>query len=152
MKQFSIWELTILVCSDWYRTPLCSFGGSCTWLDVRTGKRVREVHAMPVNIGTKDKVGSRANNVYGARVQRGDANDSVRKDNAETFVCGTCAEMIGRVEINGECGATLVVCPAAILRQWQDEISKYFSTPYQCLWLHNSFVIFVVFDFDIFVH
>ncbi|KAG0629280.1 hypothetical protein M758_1G090600, partial [Ceratodon purpureus] len=88
-------------------------------------KRVREVHAMPVSIVTKDNVGSRANNVYGARVQRSDANYSVRKDNAETFVCGTCAEMIGRVEIKGECGATLVVCPAAILRQWQVEISKH---------------------------
>jgi len=86
---------------------------------------------MSVDIVTKDKSGKRGKNVYGARVQRGDVNSSVAKDDEETFVCGTCADMIGRVEIKGECGATLVVCPAPILRQWQDEISRSFSTPYQ---------------------
>lgn len=55
------------------------------------------------------------------------------KDGEDTFVCGTCAEMIGRVEVEGECGATLVVCPTPILRQWQDEISRSFSTHFSTL-------------------
>lgn len=88
---------------------------------------------MPVPIVTMDKPAKRGKNVFGARVPRGEDNSSVVKDDAETFVCGTCADMIGRVEINGECGATLVVCPAPILRQWQDEVSRSLSSLYQYL-------------------
>lgn len=102
------------------------------WFVVDTGKRVREVHAMPVTIVTMEKPDKRSKNVY-ARIPRGSSNSSVDKDDEETFVCGTCSETIGRVEIEGECGATLVVCPAPILQQWQDEISRSFSTPYQYL-------------------
>jgi len=107
---------------------------------------------MPVSIVTKDKSGKRGKNVYGARVQSGDQKAPVAEDNEQAFVCGTCADRIGRVEIKGECGATLVVCPAPILRQWQDEISRSFSTPYQYFWLDGSLVIVVVFGVDIFMH
>ncbi|KAG0565163.1 hypothetical protein KC19_8G169500 [Ceratodon purpureus] len=90
----------------------------------RDGKRVREVYAMPVTIVTMENPRKRSKNVN-AKVPRGNGDSSVDKGDAETFVCGTCSEMIGRVEIEGECGATLVVCPTPILRQWQDEISRH---------------------------
>ena len=84
---------------------------------------------MPINIVTMEKSGKRSK-IVRPRVSKGNENSSVDKNDEETFVCGTCSEMIGRVEIEGECGATLVVCPTPILRQWQDEISRSFSTPY----------------------
>lgn len=40
------------------------------------------------------------------------------------FVCGTCAELIARVEVE-DSGATLIVCPTPILQQWQEEILRY---------------------------
>lgn len=152
MKQLSIWE------SEQTQFDLSGVEHSFSvWVadvhgfNVQTGKRVREVHAMPVTIVTKDKPAMRGKNVYGTRVQRGDLNPSVAKDDEETFVCGTCANMIGGVEIKGECGATLVVCPAPILRQWQDEISRSFSSPFQYLLPDSSLVIVVVLDLDVFV-
>lgn len=83
---------------------------------------------MPVTIKTSDRSRKRGKIVHGAKVERGTEDSSAVKNSNETFVCGTCAEMIGRVEIEGDCGATLVVCPTPILRQWQDEISRSFST------------------------
>lgn len=50
---------------------------------------------MFVNIVIKDKLGKRGKNVYGVRVQRGDVNFFVIKDDEEMFVCGICVEMIG---------------------------------------------------------
>eukprot|EP00897_Mesotaenium_endlicherianum_P009768 jgi/Mesen1/881/ME000115S00006 len=41
------------------------------------------------------------------------------------FVCGACSQVVGGVAVEGVCGATLVVCPAAILQQWEDEIARH---------------------------
>ncbi|XP_024403200.1 uncharacterized protein [Physcomitrium patens] len=92
---------------------------------VRLGKRVLEANGMPVNIAARERKGKRSRNVHRSEGQRSNVDSSVSKRNEETFICGTCAEMIGRVEIEEECGATLVVCPTPILRQWQDEISRH---------------------------
>ncbi|KAH7301450.1 hypothetical protein KP509_23G027300 [Ceratopteris richardii] len=40
------------------------------------------------------------------------------------YVCGTCARIIGSVEVEGVCGATLIVCPSSIIGQWQEEIAR----------------------------
>ncbi|KAL3695861.1 hypothetical protein R1sor_009937 [Riccia sorocarpa] len=41
------------------------------------------------------------------------------------FVCSVCIETKATVEVHGACGSTLVVCPAPILQQWQDEIQRH---------------------------
>lgn len=58
----------------------------------------------------------RGKNVYGARVQSSDVNSSVAKDGEEAFVCGTCAVMIGRLEIKGECGCVSYTYSATVAR------------------------------------
>lgn len=97
---------------------------------------------MPVNIAARERKGKRSRNVHRSEGQRSNVDSSVSKRNEETFICGTCAEMIGRVEIEEECGATLVVCPTPILRQWQDEISRYFFIPYY----HFLIYAFLIYD------
>ena len=43
----------------------------------------------------------------------------------EDYVCGSCSRLIGSVEVQGISRATLIVCPPSILRQWEEEISRY---------------------------
>ena len=40
------------------------------------------------------------------------------------FTCGECSALLGGVRVEGEVGATLIVCPTAILQQWREEIAK----------------------------
>lgn len=48
------------------------------------------------------------------------------------FVCQMCSELIQATESPIASGATLIVCPAPILPQWQDEIIRY------SLFLHEN--------------
>lgn len=41
------------------------------------------------------------------------------------FVCGRCTRARASQQVVADCGATLIVCPASILHQWQSEIAKH---------------------------
>ena len=44
---------------------------------------------------------------------------------AGDFVCGRCSRAKASQQVVSHCGATLIVCPASILHQWQSEITKH---------------------------
>ncbi len=94
-------------------------------LDV--GKRARESETFMETTPSK-RVKKQGKEMSSSARGRASTKESwVVEDDKEAFVCGKCAEIIGSVEVEGECGATLVVCPTPILRQWQDEISRFIS-------------------------
>lgn len=41
------------------------------------------------------------------------------------FQCGPCKRQLALTPVVGNCGATLIVCPTPILRQWQEEIARH---------------------------
>ncbi|KAK9844148.1 hypothetical protein WJX81_006007 [Elliptochloris bilobata] len=41
------------------------------------------------------------------------------------YECGRCAAERTGARVTADCGATLIVCPASILRQWHDEIRRH---------------------------
>lgn len=44
---------------------------------------------------------------------------------AGEYECGRCAAARTGARVTADCGATLIVCPAPILRQWHDEIRRH---------------------------
>jgi hypothetical protein len=51
---------------------------------------------------------------------------------AAAAVCSHCARQSVLRQVEEPCGATLVVCPAAILQQWQDELRKHIVPGESC--------------------
>ncbi|KAH9308738.1 hypothetical protein KI387_036649 [Taxus chinensis] len=47
------------------------------------------------------------------------------KEIGEKFICNTCSELLQITGTEVVSGATLIVCPAPILQQWQTEISRH---------------------------
>ena len=44
---------------------------------------------------------------------------------AGAYFCQQCLRAKAAPEVGSDCGATLIVCPASILHQWQTEIKKH---------------------------
>ena len=44
---------------------------------------------------------------------------------AGAYFCQQCLRAKAASEVGSDCGATLIVCPAPILHQWQTEIQKH---------------------------
>lgn len=44
---------------------------------------------------------------------------------AGAYFCQQCLRAKAASEVGSDCGATLIVCPASILHQWQTEIKKH---------------------------
>lgn len=46
------------------------------------------------------------------------------------YICSLCSELIEAAKIDTYTGATLIVCPAPILAQWQSEVMRYDSSSF----------------------
>lgn len=51
------------------------------------------------------------------------------------YICSLCSELIEAAKIDTYTGATLIVCPAPILVQWQSEIMRYDSSSFSLSFL-----------------
>lgn len=53
------------------------------------------------------------------------ACDKLNEYDSGDFVCGRCMSARASQQVAVDCGATLIVCPASILQQWQSEIANH---------------------------
>lgn len=121
------------VCDAWQHATCVGYGrpaelkAQSNNVETSTGKRSR-VGGSDTSQGTDGRspngVKRRKNGISNARKVTERSSGAKYSSNKDKFVCGTCTEMIGSHEVNGDCRATLVVCPTPILQQWQDEIVR----------------------------
>lgn len=52
-------------------------------------------------------------------------SEAERESALSGFMCGRCIAEHASATVDETCGATLVVCPSAIMQQWQDEVEKH---------------------------
>ncbi|KAL2642434.1 hypothetical protein R1flu_010021 [Riccia fluitans] len=87
---------------------------------VSTRKRVAPMPVSCRNPRTKWKTGESTKNKGKTAEYKKKIFSTRRK-----FVCSVCIEIKAKVEVDGACGSTLIVCPAPILQQWQEEIQRH---------------------------